>query len=58
MSTNIADNELRIVYRFSWYHHTMSRRQAEQTLDSRPSGSFLVRQSESGNANDYALSIK
>ena len=42
----------------SWYHHTMSRRQAEQTLESRPAGSFLVRQSESGHVNDYSLSIK
>jgi hypothetical protein len=36
----------------------MSRRQAENILESRSSGSFLVRQSESGNQNDYSLSIK
>lgn len=36
----------------------MSRRQAEHILQSRPPGSFLVRQCESGSQNDYSLSIK
>ncbi|CAF2388351.1 unnamed protein product [Rotaria sp. Silwood2] len=44
--------------RYFWYHHGMSRRQAEYVLQSRPSSSFLVRQSESGNQNDYSLSIR
>jgi hypothetical protein len=48
----------RILDYFSWYHYAISRRQAEHVLESRPSGSFLVRQSESGNQNDYSLSIK
>ncbi|CAF1055318.1 unnamed protein product [Rotaria sordida] len=43
---------------YFWYHHAMSRREAENILQSRPSGSFLVRQSESGNHNDYSLSIR
>ncbi|CAF0822516.1 unnamed protein product [Rotaria sp. Silwood1] len=43
---------------YFWYHHAMSRREAENVLQSRPSGSFLVRQSESGNHNDYSLSIR
>ncbi|CAF1051549.1 unnamed protein product [Adineta steineri] len=44
--------------RYFWYHFSMSRRQAENILESRSPGSFLVRQSESGNQNDYSLSIK
>ncbi|UJR10278.1 hypothetical protein I4U23_014485 [Adineta vaga] len=44
--------------RYFWYHYGMSRRQAENILESRPMGSFLVRQSESGNPTDYSLSIK
>ncbi|CAF4779256.1 unnamed protein product, partial [Rotaria socialis] len=44
--------------RYFWYHYAMSRRAAESILQTRPPGSFLVRQSESGNQNDYSLSIK
>ena len=36
----------------------MPRRTAEGILQTRPPGSFLVRQSESGNQNDYSLSIR
>ena len=36
----------------------MSRRTAESILNGRPPGSFLVRQSESGNQHDYSLSIR
>ncbi|CAF0977502.1 unnamed protein product [Adineta ricciae] len=46
------------IERYFWYHSTMTRRQAESILECRPSGSFLVRQSESGKAADYSLSIK
>jgi hypothetical protein len=46
------------MYLFSWYHYAMSRRAAESILQTRPPGSFLVRQSESGNQNDYSLSIR
>jgi hypothetical protein len=44
--------------RYFWYHYAMSRRTAESILQTRPPGSFLVRQSESGNQNDYSLSIR
>ncbi|CAF3700063.1 unnamed protein product [Rotaria sordida] len=44
--------------RYFWYHYAMSRRTAENILQTRPPGSFIVRQSESGNQNDYSLSIR
>ncbi|CAF1213740.1 unnamed protein product [Rotaria magnacalcarata] len=52
------DTKITPIDRYFWYHHTMSRRQAENVLEFRSHGSFLVRQSESGNQNDYSLSIK
>ncbi len=41
----------------SWFHGRITRKQAEFLLQDKPIGSFLVRQSESGNTNDFSLSL-
>jgi len=41
----------------SWYHGSISRRNAEQLLRMRREGSYLVRTSES-NKLDYSLSVR
>lgn len=41
----------------SWYHGKITRKQAENVLANKPIGSFLIRQSESGNLNDFSLSL-
>lgn len=41
----------------AWYHGKITRKQAETMLNNKPIGSFLVRQSESGNLNDFSLSL-
>jgi len=41
----------------SWYHGSISRRNAEQLLRIRREGSYLVRTSES-NKLDYSLSVR
>lgn len=40
-----------------WFHGRITRKHAENMLYNKPIGSFLVRQSESGNSNDYSLSL-
>jgi hypothetical protein len=40
-----------------WYHGNITRKQAESVLNNKSIGSFLVRQSESGNVNDFSLSL-
>lgn len=40
-----------------WFHGKITRKQAESLLENMPIGSFLVRQSESGNLNDFSLSL-
>lgn len=40
-----------------WFHGRITRKHAENMLTNKPIGSFLVRQSESGNSNDYSLSL-
>lgn len=40
-----------------WYHGRLTRKEAENLLVNKPTGSFLVRQSETGNSNDYSLSL-
>ncbi|CAF0989007.1 unnamed protein product, partial [Didymodactylos carnosus] len=57
VENNTTDNDLPID-RYFWYHYSLSRRKAETLLYNRPCGSFLVRQSESGNKDDYSLSIR
>ena len=41
----------------SWFPGRIPRNHAETMLATRPIGSFLVRQSESGNSNDCSLSL-
>ena len=40
-----------------WFHGKITRKLAETLLENRPLGSFLVRQSESGNLDDFSLSL-
>lgn len=40
-----------------WFHGKITRKKAEDLLHDRKIGSFLVRQSESGNQNDFSLSL-
>jgi hypothetical protein len=40
-----------------WFHGKITRKHAENVLANKPIGSFLVRQSESGNLNDFSLSL-
>lgn len=40
-----------------WFHGKITRKQAESLLENMPIGSFLVRSSESGNLNDFSLSL-
>jgi hypothetical protein len=40
-----------------WFHGRITRKHAETVLNNKPLGSFLVRQSESGDSNDYSLSL-
>lgn len=54
MSSPNRHNELE---RQAWFHGRITRKHAEIMLNNRPIGSFLVRQSESGNSNDYSLSL-
>ncbi|CAF4766425.1 unnamed protein product [Rotaria sp. Silwood1] len=59
LAPSTSDIDMTIpIDRYFWYHYAMSRRTAENILQTRPPGSFLVRQSESGNQNDYSLSIR
>jgi hypothetical protein len=48
---------LRLLERQVWFHGKITRKQAEIKLDKKTIGSFLIRQSESGNANDFSLSL-
>lgn len=48
---------LRLLERQVWFHGKITRKQAEVKLDNNMIGSFLIRQSESGNANDFSLSL-
>lgn len=50
-------NHLLLLERQIWFHGKITRKQAENRLENRSIGSFLIRQSESGNANDFSLSL-
>ena len=50
-------NRHNVLERQPWFHGRITRKHAENMLNNRPIGSFLVRQSESGNSNDYSLSL-
>lgn len=50
-------NHLLLLERQIWFHGKITRKHAENRLENRPIGSFLIRQSESGNANDFSLSL-
>lgn len=50
-------SHLHSLERQMWFHGKITRKHAENMLDNRPIGSFLIRQSESGNANDFSLSL-
>lgn len=53
----IASNQIVELQKYAWFHGSLTRKQAETLLANRPMGSFLVRQSESGNSNDCSLSL-
>lgn len=50
-------NHLNLLERQIWFHGKITRKHAENMLENRPVGSYLIRQSESGNANDFSLSL-
>ena len=57
ISQQIASCQISQLECHSWFHGRITRKQAEVMLANRPIGSFLVRQSESGNSNDCSLSL-
>jgi hypothetical protein len=57
LSQQIASCQISQLEGFSWFHGRITRKQAEIMLANQPIGSFLVRQSESGNSNDCSLSL-
>jgi hypothetical protein len=57
LSQQIASCQISQLEGFNWFHGRITRKQAENMLANRPIGSFLVRQSESGNSNDCSLSL-
>lgn len=50
-------SHLHLLERQMWFHGRITRKHAENMLDNRSIGSFLIRQSESGNATDFSLSL-
>lgn len=50
-------SQLKSLERQNWFHGRITRKHAEIILNNRPIGSYLVRQSESGNSNDFSLSL-
>lgn len=50
-------SHLHLLERQIWFHGKITRKHAEKLLENRPIGSFLIRQSESGNSNDFSLSL-
>ncbi|CAF0752422.1 unnamed protein product [Brachionus calyciflorus] len=52
-----SPNRMNDLERHPWFHGRITRKHAEIMLNNKPIGSFLVRQSESGNSNDYSLSL-
>ena len=54
---NLMSKHFQFNIKKRWYHGRITRKQAENLLNNKPIGSFLVRQSESGNSNDYSLSL-
>lgn len=50
-------SHLQLLEKQVWFHGKVTRKYAESILENKPIGSFLIRQSESGNANDFSLSL-